>query len=92
PRLATLAPRLTVFCRYFLLGLQLYPFLAGEASQTPGVLDHGMFCTLPDGYLDVKHNNRKDHMAILRKVRQVIRGSDHPLTAKDVCEQADGSA
>ena len=72
----------------FRLGVPLYPFLAGEASQTPGVLDHGMFCTLPDGYLDVRHKARKDHMVILRKIRQVIRGSDHPLTAKDVCEQA----
>lgn len=72
----------------FRLGVPLYPFLAGEASQTPGVLDHGVFCTLPDGYLDVRHKSRKNHMAILRKIRQVIRGSDHPLTAKDVCEQA----
>lgn len=72
----------------FQLGMPLYPFLAGEAAQVSGMLDHAIFCTLPEGYLDVKHRARKDHVAILRKIRKLIRSAHHPLTATDICQQA----
>lgn len=71
----------------FRLGVPLYAFLAGEASQTPGVLDHGMFCTLPEGYLDVKHKARKDHIEILTKINNIVTTGEVPLTVKSVCKQ-----
>ncbi|MFC3679108.1 TniQ family protein [Bacterioplanoides pacificum] len=72
----------------FRLGIPLYAFLAGEAASISGVLNHGMLCTLPDGYLDVNHKAPKNHIAILKEVTEIISDSEVPLTAKAVCKRA----
>ncbi|MBL4882156.1 MAG: TniQ family protein [Oleispira sp.] len=72
----------------FRLGVPLFAFIAGEASQTSGVLDHGLFCTLPEGYLDVKHKARKDHVDILKKLECAINEIEIPITAKKLCQLA----
>ena len=46
-----------------------------------------MFCTLPEGYLDVKHKARKDHIEILTKINNIVTTGEVPLTVKSVCKQ-----
>ncbi|WP_396587724.1 TniQ family protein [Bermanella sp. R86510] len=72
----------------FKLGIPLYAFLAGEASQISGVLDYGVLCSLPDGYLDVRHKAPKNHAAIIRKIRRIIKEQKAPLPVSRICEEA----
>ena len=71
----------------FGFGVPLSAFIVGEASLTSGVLDHGIFCTLPEGYLDVKHKEPKNHEAIIANVKEVLKTSNTPLSLKGLCEE-----
>ena len=72
----------------FKLGIPLYAFLAGEASQISGILDYGVLCTLPDGYLDVEHKVPKNHAAVVQKIKSILKAQKTPLSARCVCEKA----
>lgn len=72
----------------FKLGIPLYAFLAGEASQISGILDYGVLCTLPDGYLDVEHKVPKNHAAVVQKIKSILNTQKTPLSARCVCEKA----
>ena len=72
----------------FKLGVPLYAFLAGEASQISGILDYGVLCALPDGYLDVEHKEPKNHVAVVQKIKSILNTQKAPLSARCVCEKA----
>ena len=42
------------------------------------MLDHSLLCSLPPSYLDVTHKTKRDHRAILRKARRLIKSSGAP--------------
>ena len=72
----------------FKLGIPLYAFFAGEASQISGILDYGMLCTLPDGYLDVEHKVPKNHAVVVQRIRRILKAEEAPLSVRCVCEKA----
>ena len=55
------------------------------------MLDHSLFCSLPSSYLDVTHKTKREHRAILRKARRLIKSSDAPPSLKGLAKGVDVS-
>lgn len=75
----------------FRLGLSLFDLLAGNASQTTDQLDAGLFCQLPPGYLEVCARRRRDHRAVLRKIKRSLGSGAHPPSLKELARHVEVS-
>ena len=73
------------------LGLSLFDLLSGNAAYTSDVLDVGMFCRLPPGYLEANHRTKLDHRDVLARIRYLLQSSEYPPSLKEVARRVEVS-
>lgn len=73
------------------LGVSLFDLVSGQAAQTTDMLDHEQLCLLPPDHLRPSRKVKRDHVALLRKIRRVIKLSESPLSLKELARQTEMS-
>lgn len=60
------------------VGIPIYMLLSGQAEFSTEMLELKPIRKLPDGLLEVNKKSKKDHVAILSKIRRYLRGRETP--------------
>lgn len=60
------------------VGIPIYMLLSGQAEFSTEMLELKRIRKLPDGLLEVNKKTKKDHVAILSKIRRYLRGRETP--------------
>lgn len=66
------------------VGIPIYMLLSGKAEFSTEMLQLKRIRKLPDGLLEVNKKSKKDHVAILSKIRRYLRGRQTPPSVPQV--------
>jgi len=73
------------------LGISLLELMSGQAHQTSAVLNSQWFCQLPPDFMEVKSRQKRDHLAIMRRIRRLRQKATYPLPLSQIAEASDVS-
>lgn len=73
------------------VGIPIHMLLSGEAEFSTQMLELKRIRRLPDGLLEVNKKTKKDHVAILSKIRRYLRGRQTPPSVPLVAAAAEVS-
>lgn len=73
------------------LGISLLELMCGHAHQTSAVLNSQWFCQLPPDFMEVKSRQKKDHLAIMRRIRRLRQKAKYPLPLSQIAQATDVS-
>lgn len=66
------------------IGISIYSLLSGEAAQTVEHLDPESAWRVSTGFMEATKKTKKDHIAILSRIRRYLRNCDSPPSLKQL--------